>query len=125
MSFQAASEKSPTADLMDHVISFVGGTAAVTKVAGTAQGVTVTYVSAGLVNLVWKDNPGLFLGALPGLQATVPAGLKQYAVVFGVFNTTTFTLPVNIYNAAGTLTDLAALQWLTANVKFKMSNSAV
>ena len=51
--------------------------------------------------------------------------MKGYTVVPGVYNTTTRTLRINITNASESLTDLAALQWLTLALAFKQTGSAV
>lgn len=107
------------AEQVDHLVKFVGGTAAVTKVYG--PGVTTTYISTGVVDLTWAtgaNGPGAFLG-LKGqcFEATTPAGVKSYVVVPGVFNTTTNTLRLSMYES-GTLTDLAALEWLTVTCAF-------
>lgn len=102
----------------DYLCKFVGGTAAVTKVAGTCQGVTVTYIGAGLVDLTWNDNPGFYLGVVGQcFEATTPAGVKSYVLVPGAFNYTTRTLRLSMYEG-GALTDLAALEWLTLVVAF-------
>jgi hypothetical protein len=106
------------ANLRDHVIRFVGGTTAVTAVAGTAKGVTVTYISTGIVDLTWAVNPGLFLGATFGFQATTQSAVKGYTAVAGAFNTTTFTLRLNITSASDALIDLAAVQWLCVRAAF-------
>jgi len=108
--------------LKGHVVRFVGGTAAVTKDLGKA--ITVTYISTGLVDLTWSANvepPGTFAGLAgkPSFQATVPSGIKNFDCAPGVFNTTTRTLRLAIWNASGNLTDLAALQWITLVALFK------
>ena len=104
---------------LDHLVKFVGGSAAVTKVYG--PGVTVTYISSGVVDLTWAtgaNGPGTFLG-LKGynFQATTPANVKAYTLVPGVFNTSTNTLRLSMYES-GTLTDLADLEWLTVTAAF-------
>lgn len=118
-----------TAECIDHHVVFVGGTAAVTKLPDTGVGVTVTYVSAGLVNLTWSDAPGVFIGIQTNFQATVPAALKGYTCVAGVYNTTTNAIQLSITGdgagIAPALTDLAALQWLLCTVTFKRSGSGV
>lgn len=106
--------------LRESIVQFVGGTAAVTKVFG--RGVTVTYVSTGLVDLVWSTNdarPGTFLGPKAmQLHATTSSGVKGYSVATGVYNATTRTLRVAIWDASNNLVDLAALQWLTVTIAF-------
>jgi hypothetical protein len=106
--------------LLDQIVQFVGGTTAVTKVFGS--GVTVTYVSTGLVDITWSANqsrPGVFLAPRSGfVHATTPANVKGYSCTCGVYNTTTRTLRVSIYDASNNLVDLAALQWLTLTIAF-------
>lgn len=99
-------------------VKFVGGTTAVTKVTGTGAGITVTYISSGVVDLVWRENPGTFLGMVATFQATTPANVKAYVVVPGAFNASTFTLRLSMYES-GTLTDLDALEWLSVLAFFK------
>lgn len=111
--------KTNHAGMKDFLVRFVGGTAAVTKVTG--PGVTVTWISTGIVDLTWGTNPGTFVGATFGLQATTAADVKGHTVVCGVFNTSTLKLRLNITNASESLHDLAALEWLTCRVTFKDS----
>ncbi len=104
-----------------HLIRFVGGTTAVTKVYG--PGVAVTYTGTGDYLLTWAENPGAFLGMTYGLQATTVADIKGHTVVAGVFNTTTFTLVVKLTNASESLHDLAALEWITLACHFSPSGA--
>jgi hypothetical protein len=104
-------------DTVDHFVKFVGGSTAVTKVYG--PGVTVTYIGTGLVDIVWAENPGTFLGFTHGFQATTAADVKGHTVVAGVYDATTRTVRLNITNASEALHDLAALEWLNLIFKFK------
>jgi hypothetical protein len=106
-------------DQRSDLVRFVGGTTAVTKVFG--PGVAVTYVGTGDYLLTWAENPGAFLGATYGLQATTHADIKGHTVVVGVFNTTAFTLSVKFTNASEALHDLAALEWITLDCRFSIS----
>ncbi len=105
----------------DHLIRFVGGSAAVTKVYG--PGVTVAYTNTGIVTFTWAENPGTFLGANATFQATTPGDVAGHTAVFGAFNTTAFTLVVRIYNASDALHDLAALEWLACRVTFARNSA--
>lgn len=103
-----------------HLIKFVGGAAAVTKVFG--EGMAVTYIGTGIVDLDFSgnaNNPGTFVGMVATFQATTPSGVKGYTVVPGLWNATTKKLRLNITNASEALADLAAAQWLTCIVIFK------
>ena len=105
----------------EHLVQFVGGTAAITKTYG--RSITATYVSTGLVDLTWSANapkPGTFVGprGMPGFRATVQSGVKGYTAVVGDYSTTTRTLRVAIYDASNNLVDLAAAQWLTLVLVF-------
>ena len=114
----------PTPYTIDHHVRFVGGTNAVTKVADTGPGITCTYISAGIVDLTWSENPGMFMDAQGSFSATTTADVKAYAFSHGVFDTTTFTLRLNMHES-GTLTNLAALEWLGVRVTFKRSGTGV
>lgn len=105
-----------------HVIRFVGGTAAVTKVRG--QGAAVTYISTGVVDIDWSgnsNNPGVFVGLMgaPAFQATTPGDVKSYVGIPGVYNASTKKLRLSMYES-GTLTDLAALEWCQMVVMFQV-----
>jgi len=107
-----------------HLVRFVGGTAAVTKVAATSPGVAVTYVSTGVVDIDWSgnaNNPGVFLGLVggPAFQATTPGDVKAYEGIPGAYNSTTKKLRLSLYES-GTLTDLAALEWCSICVAFQV-----
>lgn len=122
MSLEEYPLRSSVPESYDHFVKFVGGTGAVTAV--EARGVTVTYISTGVVDLVFKENPGNYLGCKGYcFEATTQSALKGYTMVPGVFNTTTFTLRLNITNNLDTLADLAALQWLSVTLKFKRAAS--
>lgn len=108
--------RSLTSGLQPHLCRFVGGSAAVTETHG--DGITVSYVSSGIVELTWAVNPGTFVGCTGTFQATTPADVKSYVLVPGAYNSTTRKLRLNMYES-GTLTDLAALEWLTVIVWFR------
>ncbi len=116
--------RSPTAETIVHNVRFVGGTNAVTKVTDTGPGVTCTYISAGIVDLVWSDEPGMYDTAQGLFQATTPADVKLYVLVPGAWSASTKTLRLNMYES-GTLTNLAALEWLNVTVTFKKSGTGV
>lgn len=106
-------------ETFEHFVKFVGGTTAVTKLYG--PGVTVTYVSTGVVDVTWSETPGTYLGFTSGLHATTQSGLKGFTIVGGDFNTTTRTVRLNIYNSSFALADLAASQWAMLNFRFKQT----
>jgi len=108
-------------ELEINFVKFVGGTNAVTKVEG--EGVTCTYISAGIVDLTFAAAPGSGAGEFLGVvgyvfQATTTADVKEYKLSVGVYNTTTRTLRLNMTENV-TLTNLAALEWLNVTVAFK------
>ncbi len=109
--------RSPVPELELHFVKFVGGTNAVTKVEG--EGVTVTYISAGIVDLTFPSGQGEFLGVVGHVfQATTTADVKAYLLQVGVWNTSTLTLRLNLTETT-TLTNLAALEWLNITLAFK------
>jgi hypothetical protein len=102
-----------------HFVKFVGGTTAVTKLYG--PGVSVTYVSTGVVDVTWAENPGTYLGFTFGLHATTVSALKGYTIVGGDYNATTRTVRLNITNSSFALADLAASQWAMLHFLFKQT----
>lgn len=102
-------------------VRFVGGTAAITKLFG--RGVTPTYVSTGLVDLVWAEFPGTYVGIDGfGFDATTASAVAGYTCNAGAYNATTRTLRISIYNGSNALADLAALQNLTIGISFKRTS---
>jgi hypothetical protein len=117
------------AEGIDHHVRFVGGAAAVEKVADTGQGITVAYIGTGVVELTWLDNPGMFVDAHPSFHAATPANVKGFRAVFGEFNASTLKLRVYLYEDAGdgtsALADLAASEWCGVVATFKRSGTGV
>jgi len=112
--------RSAEPELVTYEVLGVGGSAAVTEVTNTTSGVALSYVSTGRFRLTWPENPGVFAGAVWSFQATTPADVRNYEAVHGAYDTSAFTLDVYLYES-GTLTDLAALEWLNGTVKFKQT----
>lgn len=102
-------------------VRFVGGTEAATKVYG--PGVSVEWTSTGVYTLTWDENPGTYIGFTHGFQATTAADLAGYTVVAGVYDADAFTLAVTVSDSLFAATDLAALEWLTLDVKFSRSGA--
>lgn len=123
MSLDSFNDQCIEPGLVKSFIKFTGaGAAPVVKVFG--RGVQTTRTGVGIVNLVWDENPGTYVGVMGWCyEATVQSGVKGYTMVPGVYNTTTRTLTINITNAGETLTDLAAAQQLSINIGFKRTNA--
>ena len=119
MSLDGNPVRSPVPELVLRPVRFVGGSTAVTKVFG--EGITVTYIGTGLVDLTFAESQGTYVGlaGMPAFEATTAADVKGHTCVPGVFNTTTRTLRLNITNASDALHDLAALEWLSTVVMFR------
>lgn len=100
-----------------HLVRFVGGSAAVTKQSGGGEGVTVTYVGSGVVNLVFANAPGTFIGAIASVQAATPGNIDTYTVTFDTYDSSTLTLPLTL-SEAGTPTDLDANEYCTCLLFF-------
>lgn len=106
----ASPVRSETPELRVVPLKLVGVTSSVAKIHG--QGQTVTRAATGTYKTTFVDAPGTFISATTGLHATVPAGVKQYTVVFGAYDATNFALTFYVYDSSGNLVDLTALQWL-------------
>jgi hypothetical protein len=105
------------AEVTEHLIQAVGGSAAVTKVYG--EGVAVTRTSSGLYLLTWAQNPGTFVGWSYAFAATTHADLDGFTAVRGVYNASAYTLAFSVYDATPTIADLAALNWIDIVCRFK------
>ncbi len=105
-------------ELRDIFFAFTGaGAADPTKTHG--QRATVTWISTGLYELTFAENPGAFVGAThPAFQATTAADLKGYTGVFGDFNATTRKLRLSITGASDALVDLTSTQKVQFRVAF-------
>lgn len=108
----------------DITIKFVGGAGAITKQFGA--GITTTYVSTGIVDLVFGTHCTSFVyvgvtGWCYG--ATTASQVKGYTLVPGDYNSTTRTLRINMTNASDTLADLTSSQTLTLRVQMKATGA--
>ena len=109
--------RSPTPNLQLHVLKFVGGTAAVTKVYG--ENLTITYVSTGVVDVTLPEQYGTFEGVSGYcFSATTVTAVKAHKLAHGTINTTTRKVRLNI-DVSGTLTDLGAAEWVTLTLACK------
>jgi hypothetical protein len=103
-----------------HFLKFGGGVGAVTKVKG--KGMTVTYNAAGIVDIAWSENPGVFLGLAgePAFQSTTIAGTKDFSGKIGVYANK--ALQLRLYES-GALADLAVLEWCSLTLLFSADGS--
>lgn len=123
MSQDGWQERVSEPELFGTYVKFTGaGAAPVVKNFG--RGVTCTRIGVGIVNLVFDEAMGTYVGiGGPAFEATTIAALKGYTMVAGVYSATTRTLTINITNAADTLADLAVLQQVGFKVFFKRANA--
>jgi hypothetical protein len=118
----ASPVRSPANDVWAHVIDITGaGAANPTKNHGA--GVTVTWVSTGLYELAWSENPQTYLTYTHGFRATTASALKGFTVTAGDYNATTFKMRFSVTNASDNLADLAAAQSLGLVVYFREAGS--
>lgn len=110
-----AKHTQPAVDV--HDIRAVGGSSAVTKVTG--QGVAVSRTGTGAYLLTWAENPGSHLGNFYGLSATTPGDIAGHTVIFGAYDSSAYTLAFVLYNASFAAHDLAALEWVDLDIRFK------
>lgn len=88
--------------------SFVGGTEEATK--ATGRGFTVAWVSTGKYRITLDEKYFALEHAGFSMQATTPGNVKAYAWVFTALASNQ-TVDVYLYES-GTLTDIAALEWV-------------
>lgn len=87
------------------------------------RGVTLTWVSTGIIKLTFADYEGVFMGGSPTWQATTASALKGFSVVFGAFDATGTIVNINITNSSQTLVDLQVLQTLGLQLSFRRAGS--
>jgi hypothetical protein len=114
-------------ELRVHVLRFEGGSAAVTKVYG--NGMTVSYVSTGIVEIEWPGLPflpGTYVGLVgaPAFEAVTPANVKSFVGVAAAYNTTTHKLRVHLFES-GSLADLADDEFCVCSLQFSESPEVI
>lgn len=120
MAQDAFTTRDSEADTVETSIRFVGtGAANPTKVYG--KGVAITRTGAGAYSVVFSENPGNYVGFVPGLDATTPADLAGHTVI-GKWTAATLTFSLVLYNASFAAHDLAALEWINLELKFKRTS---
>lgn len=119
MSEDAFPMRAPEPELRTRPVLIQGnGAANPTKLVG-GRGMTCTWISTGLYQIVFNENPGAFAGFSAEFQATTMSQLKGFTAVLGDLNTSTFTVQISITNASETLTDLTSTQKLAVVLWFK------
>ena len=122
MSLEVFPVRSTIPELWENVLVLLGtGASSPTKVHG--GGMTVTWISTGLYEVLWTDNPGNFVGQVYGFNATTASAVAGYTLAVSAYPSTagTYKIRLSVYNSSFALADLAALQWLTVNLLFKQS----
>lgn len=88
------------------------GTGAANPTVEVGQRVTVARISAGLYRYTFGEGQGTFIGAMPTIGAVTPSDVKSYTFIRDTYDTTNNQIDIAVFNASGTATDLAALQYL-------------
>lgn len=107
----------------ESIVRFAGaGAANPTKLRG--NGCSIAWISTGLYEITWSENPGIFAGldGAPAFEADTAADLKGYTCVAGAYSSSTFKLRLSVTDASNNLVDLTSSQRLTAKVGFKLVN---
>ncbi len=103
------------------------GASAPTEVLGV--NVAITYIGVGQYRLTFASNPGIWCGpkGKPAIDATTPGDVKNYDAIFGAFTAATATadayVDLYLYTEGGVAHDLAALEWITADLDFARRRS--
>lgn len=107
-------------DSQEHIIRIEGaGDSDPDKLLGA--GVSVERTGTGAYKIVWDDNPGVFLGAYAGLQASTVADLAGYTVVFGDYDSDDLELPLTVTDETDSPADLTADEFLMISAVFSTS----
>jgi hypothetical protein len=113
-------------EMVEHDLQLLGTGASAPTIAQPAtgwSGVTVTRTSAGVYKLTWSEDQGIFSGFYASLRATTPGDLKTFSIVREGYSSSTRSVQFTLYNASGTATDLAALQWIDLMIRFKRTTA--
>lgn len=94
------------------------GTGAAVPTIEFGPGITLARISTGLNRITWTPGPGTFVGFTYGLGAATTGDVKNFSVIRDTYDTTNHQLDVALYNASGTITDLAANCYMDLIVTF-------
>jgi hypothetical protein len=112
--------RAKTPELVKSTYAGIGtGAAALTAI--ITDGVVCTWSATGVYILTFAENNGTFIGLTYGLGATTASTVKGYTVSYGLYNTTTRAITINVWNSSFAAADLAALQYLTLEFSFRQS----
>ena len=94
------------------------------------RGVTLTWVSTGVIKMTLAENIGNFMGGAGGysfqaISPATPSQLAGFSVVFGAFDSTGKIVNMNIFNGSLAAADLQVGQILSLQIPFKMAQSTL
>lgn len=125
MSQERYPSRSSEIEQFDLFIAMTGTGNGTVPTKNLGRGVTLTWVSTGIITLTFGDYPGVFMGGSPAWQATTASALKGFSCVFGAFDSTGKIVNINITNSSQTLVDLQVLQTLQLQLCFKSAASTI
>lgn len=99
------------------------GTGADVPTKEIGQGITVTRADTGVLVFTWAENPGTFIGMYRGFRATTPGDVDRFDIVHEAYDATTRSLQMTVYNESGSAADLAAAQYVSVMLAFKLINT--
>lgn len=118
MSEYAVFQRVDQPEVVDRVLR-IKGNAAASPTVEYGRGMTVTWISTGLYEIAFNENPGQYICFEgPNWEATTASALKGYSAVAGNWDATNFKLRVSVTNSSDTLADLTSVQWMSGIVKF-------
>ncbi len=113
-------------ELESYFVGLAGAGNGVVPTRTFGRGITLSYVSTGIVKLTFGDYPGRFVGGgILGKRATTPSQLASFDVVFGDPDATGTIFQASITNSSETLVDLQANQTITLELVFKRAGAGV
>ena len=99
------------------------GAGAPTKNVG--KGVTITRVGAGGYKATFNEFTGFFVGCAVSLESATMTDIKNFSVIVKNYDATNRAIEFDLFNAAGTATDLAANQQIVLFALFAGINSGL
>lgn len=119
MSLDGFPVKSNEAEARVHLVTLQGAGAAAFTVDNGGRGMTVTRDGAGVHTVTWGDNPGQFLGFSYAIGGTTVTDVDGFSIVREAYNTTAFTVQLNILTEGQVAHDLSTTEFVDLQFWFQ------
>jgi hypothetical protein len=118
MALDAYPVRSGEPDRYDYDLVLEGGSAAISIVSGSKQGVTASRTGTGVYRLTFNQLPGAFRGWQASLGAATPSAVAGHTAIRDEWDATNKRLDFTVFNASDSAHDLAADEYIDITVRF-------